>query len=301
MKNVFQKKDKRIDEDINIENTISNSGDKYERIKNLIKEADAVVIGAGAGFSTAAGLEYSGDRFTDNFKKFIDKYGMTDMYSAAFYPFNTQEEKWGYWSKHILMNRYQFKENGVYKKFKELVADKEYFVLTTNVDHLFYKAGFDESRIFATQGDYGLFQCSKACHNKLYSNEDIVYEMIEKEKDCRIPSELVPKCPVCGENMAVNVRADDSFVQDENWDKALDNYKKFLSNHKKEKVVFIELGVGMNTPVIIKYPFWQMTNLWEGASFVCINKGMAYAPDEIMPKSICVDAEISIAINKILE
>lgn len=296
---MFNRGNRKIENDVKVNSTTSG-GDNYERIKELIKDADAVIIGAGAGLSTSAGLQYGGERFESNFKEHINKYGLTDMYSSAFYPFKTQEEKWSYWSKHISINRYEFKENGVYRNLKEIVKDKEYFVLTTNGDHLFYRSGFDSNRIFATQGDYGLLQCAKACHYKLYDNEDIVYEMIEKQKDFKIPSELIPKCPVCGGDMEVNLRKDNYFIQDENWNVAFENYENFVSKHKKDKVVFIELGVGMNTPSIIKYPFWQMTNSWPNATYVTINKGQAYAPNEIKDKSICVDDDIKLAINKIL-
>ncbi|GAA0180690.1 hypothetical protein SH2C18_33370 [Clostridium sediminicola] len=301
IKNIFKNRNRKIENGAKVQNTLSNSEYRYERIKNLIKDADAIIVGAGAGLSTAAGLEYGGERFESNFKEFINKYGMTDMYSAAFYPFKTQEEKWSYWSNHILMNRYEFKENGTYKNLKDLIKDKDYFVLTTNGDHLFYKAGFDSNRIFATQGDYGLLQCAKACHDKLYDNEHIVYEMIEKQKDLKIPSELIPKCPVCGGDMEVNLRKDNYFIQDENWDIEYKNYENFLSKHKEDKVLFIELGVGMNTPVIIKYPFWRMTNSWPNATYICINKGAAYVPNEIKDKSICIDEDIKVVMEEMSE
>ncbi|WP_408628626.1 SIR2 family NAD-dependent protein deacylase [Anaeromicropila herbilytica] len=262
------------------------------KIKEVIKNADAILIGAGAGLSTSAGLSYSGKRFEDNFSDFIDKYGMEDMYSAGFYPFNTQEEKWAYWSKHIFYNRYDVGATEVYRQLYQLVEEKNYFVLTTNVDHQFELTGFENERIFATQGDYGMFQCAKGCHNKLYENENVVKEMIVKQKDCKIPTSLVPICPVCGGHMEVNLRIDGDFVQDENWYKAADKYSSFLEENQNKKLVFFELGVGMNTPGIIKYPFWQMTNQWSNAFYICINKGEAWAPDEIRERSICIDGDI---------
>lgn len=263
-----------------------------ERILKLLEEADAIVIGAGAGLSTAAGLAYSGDRFERNFKDYINHYGMTDMYSAGFYPFETQEEKWGYWSKHIYHNRYEFGPSELYKSILEVVKDKEYFVITTNVDHQFYLAGFNEERVFPTQGDYGLFQCSKPCHDGLYSNEEMVKLMIDVQKDLKIPSELIPKCPKCGENMTMNLRADETFVQGDKWDEDHKKYEKFIVEHQNKNIVFLELGVGMNTPGIIKYPFWRFTNQLPNATYICLNKGEAYVPQEIKDKSISLNIDI---------
>ena len=270
---------------------------KLNKIAEYIKNADAIVLGAGAGLSASAGLLYSGKRFTDNFKEYIDRYGMQDMYSAGFYPFETQEEKWAYWSKHIYFNRYEFSVGKVYKDLLDIVLEKEYFVITTNVDHQFYKAGFPKERVFATQGDYGLLQCANGCHKKLYDNETLVYEMVEKQKDCKIPSELVPKCPVCGGDMEVNLRCDEYFVEDEEWDNSLRRYEKFIGENQNKNIVFIELGVGMNTPGIIKYSFWRMTNNIKDAKYICINLNEAYVPDEIKNKSICINSDISVVVN----
>lgn len=216
----------------------------------LLKNADAIVAGAGSGLSAAAGLTYSGERFKANFGEFIERYGMRDMYSAGFYPFPTQEEKWAYWSRHIYYNRYDVAPGEPYLDLYELLKDKNYFILTTNVDHQFWLAGFPEERIFATQGDYGLFQCARACHKKLYNNEAQVRSMVAQQKNCRIPSGLVPKCPVCGGNMEVNLRCDGYFVEDEAWMRACGRYEEFLRENKGRSVVYLELGVGMNTPVL---------------------------------------------------
>ena len=228
--------------------------DQIDRTAEYIRNADCVIIGAGAGASTAAGIQYGGKRFTDNFAEFIKKYGghyMTDMYTAGFYPYPSEEAKWGYWSKHALMNRFDPPALPLYNELYDIVKDKEYFVLTTNVDHQFYKAGFDEQRIFATQGDYGKIQCQKACHPKTYDAEELFRKMDEARKDCLIPSELVPKCPVCGSNMAMNLRCDNYFVEDEAWHEAADRYADFLEQNKDKKVVLLELGVGFNTPAYI--------------------------------------------------
>lgn len=270
--------------------------DDIRRAGTWIQEAEAVVVGAGAGLSASAGFSYAGERFCRYFQDFIDRYGFEDMYSGGFYPFDSLEEHWAYWSRYIYINRYLEADNGTYRRLKELVKEKDYFVITTNVDHQFQKAGFDKERLFYTQGDYGLFQCSKPCHPAVYDNEDLVMRMVKEQKDMRIPSELVPYCPRCGRPMSMNLRADDTFVQDEGWYRACERYEKFLDRHRRGRIVFLELGVGMNTPVIIKYPFWQMTAQNPKAAYVCVNLGAA-APQEIRARSVCIDGDI----GKVLE
>ena len=277
-----------------------NDGDSKRSIEKAateIKNADAVLIGAGAGLSASAGFTYCGKRFEEHFPDFIEKYGFRDMYSAGFYPYRTPEEFWAYWSRYILINRYQDAPKSVYNDLYNLVRDKDYFVLTTNVDHCFQKAGFDKDRLFYTQGDYGLWQCSKPCHNKTYDNEAIVKKMVAEQKNMCIPSELVPLCPVCGAPMSMNLRSDDTFVEDSGWHRAAGRYQDFVLRHKKSKILYLELGVGSNTPGIIKYPFWRMTAENPRAVYVCINLGETCAPMEIRDRSICVDADI----GKVLE
>lgn len=270
------------------------------RLKDALKASDVVIIGAGAGLSTAAGFTYTGERFEKYFSDFIEKYGFTDMYSGGFYPFETPEEHWAYWSRYIYCNRYTDAPNGVYKQLFELVKDKDYFVLTTNVDHQFQKAGFDKKRLFYTQGDYGLFQCSAPCENETYDNEKAIREMFERQKNMRVPSELVPKCPNCGKPLTMNLRADDKFVEDEGWCRANERYSEFIRRHNGEKILFLELGVGFNTPVIIKFPFWKMTAKNPNAVYACINKGEAFCPDEISERSICLNTDIGAAVKKLL-
>ncbi len=274
--------------------------DKIKKLKQAIAEAECIFIGAGAGLSTASGLTYSGERFDKYFSDFRDKYGITDIYSGGFYPFESQEEYWAWWSRHIYVNRYMPVPNDTYEKLLELVKDKDYFVLTTNVDHCFQKAGFDKERLFYTQGDYGLLQCSVPCHRKTYDNEEIIKKMYEAEKDMKIPTELIPKCPVCGKPMTMNLRSDDKFVQDEGWYEAYNRYEDFVRRHEGMKVVFLELGVGYNTPVIIKYPFWKWTAENENAAYVCINLGEATAPMEIKRQSICIEGDIDQVINDLI-
>lgn len=266
----------------------------------LIKNADAVIIGAGAGASTAAGLSYSGKRFTDNFSEFIEKYGkayMTDMYAAGFYPFSSEEAKWGYWSKHALMNRFTTPPFPLYKELYDIVKDKEYFVLTTNVDHQFLKAGFSDSRIFATQGDYGEIQCQRGCHQKVYDAEELFIQMDEARKDCLIPSGLVPKCPVCGGNMAMHLRCDNYFVEDEAWHESADRYADFLADIKGKKVALLELGVGFNTPIIIRFPFEKLVRENETYSLIRLNMDEAVVPENFGSRAIGIGGDMAKAIS----
>ncbi|MDY6367062.1 MAG: Sir2 silent information regulator family NAD-dependent deacetylase [Clostridia bacterium] len=273
---------------------------KIEKIRTAINSADAVIIGAGAGLSTSAGYTYSGERFNKYFSDFKEKYGFTDMYSGGFYPYKTPEEKWAFWARYVFINRYTPPKFPVYDDLLNLFKDKNYFVITTNVDHCFQRAGFDKSRLFYTQGDYGLFQCSLPCHHKTYDNEEVVRKMFSEQKDGKIPSALIPYCPVCGREMSMNLRADDTFVEDEGWHLAAERYADFLSKYERKKVVFFELGVGGNTPVIIKYPFWRKTYDNANATYVCINLNDAVCPEIIKKRSILIDGDIGKAIKDIL-
>lgn len=270
--------------------------ENINKLKRALSEAYAVMIGAGAGLSTSAGFVYYGERFKRHFAEYEKKYGFHDMYSGGFYPYESPEEMWAYWSKFIFVNRYMDAPMPVYEKLLELVKNKDYFVITTNVDHCFQKAGFDKKRLFYTQGDYGLFQCSEPCHDETYENEDVIRAMVEQQKDMKIPTDLIPKCPHCGKPLTMNLRSDDKFVEDEGWHKAAERYENFLRT-RKEKILFLELGVGYNTPVIIKYPFWQMTAKNPEAIYACINYGEAVCPYEIKDQSICIDGDIGRAIN----
>ena len=280
-----------------LRNLITTSTKSYleqiDKLKKEIENADAIVIGTGAGMSTAAGFSYSGDRFEKYFSDFHKKYGFSDMYSGGFYPYETLEEYWAWWSRHIWINRYAITVGKPYMDLLNIIKEKDYFVLTTNVDHQFQLAGFDKKRLFYTQGDYGLWQCSKACHNKTYDNKETVYNMVSEQKDMKIPTELIPKCPVCGAPMTMNLRCDNFFVQDKGWYAAAGHYEDFIRRHKNLHILFLELGVGANTPVIIKYPFWQMTAKNPNAIYACINYGEAVAPSEIAKQSICINKDIS--------
>lgn len=283
--------------------------DSICKLKEAFDHADAIIIGAGAGLSTSAGLSYSGERFHKYFHDFAEKYPIQDIYSGGFYPFDTLEEYWAWWSRHIWINRYMDAPKPVYNRLYELVKNRDYFILTTNVDHQFQKAGFDKHRLFYTQGDYGLWQCSVPCHNETYDNEATVRKMVEAQGfafaengdlyvpdgiklKMKVPSELIPYCQHCHKPMSMNLRADDTFVEDTGWHHAAERYEEFLQSHRKQKVLFLELAVGYNTPSIVKYSFWRMTHDWPNATYACLNYGEAYAPDEIKRKSICVNGDI---------
>ena len=274
--------------------------DNIRKLYEALQSADAVVVGAGAGLSTSAGFTYSGERFQKHFADFIEKYGFTDMYTAGFYPFPTQEEFWAYWSRHIYYNRYVPALKPVYDILLKLLKDKDYFVITTNVDHQFQKAGVDKLRLFYTQGDYGLFQCATPCHQKTYDNEDIVKRMISEQNDMKIPSELVPRCPVCGGRMAVNLRSDDTFVEDEGWRAAAQRYLDFVNGHQHGKVLYWDLGIGANTPTIIKLPFMQMTYKNPEATYATVNLGEAFTVEQIEDRSVVIDGDIGEVLLNLL-
>ncbi|MDE5601586.1 MAG: Sir2 silent information regulator family NAD-dependent deacetylase [Clostridia bacterium] len=278
-----------------------NCSEQISKLKTALKEVDSVLIGAGAGLSTSAGFTYSGDRFFKYFADFHEKYGISDMYSGGFYSYATLEEFWAWWSRHILYNRYTESQKPVYSDLYELVKDKDYFVLTTNVDHCFQKSGFDKQRLFYAQGDYGLLQCSVPCHNSTYDNEELVRKMVAEQKDMKIPSELIPRCPICGKPMTTNLRCDDRFVEDEGWYAAYDRYVSFVKAHERGRILYLELGVGGNTPAIIKYPFWQLTNQNPSATYACINKGEAECPPQISKQSIIINADIGDVLEELSE
>lgn len=270
------------------------------KLKAALDEADAVIIGAGAGLSTSAGFAYDGERFQKYFADFEAKYGFHDMYSGGFYPYDTPEEHWAYWSRYILINRYTDAPKPVYEELFHLVKDRDYFVITTNVDHCFQKADFDKKRLFYTQGDYGLFQCSEPCCRETWDNEAVIRQMVAEQKDMKIPSALIPRCPHCGKPLTMNLRSDDRFVEDEGWHEAAGRYANFLRTREGQKILFLELGVGYNTPVIIKYPFWQMTAKNPRATYACINRGEVFCPGEIADRAVCVDGDIGEVLEKVL-
>ena len=295
---------------------IGTEEEQLSRLAAQLQTAEAIVIGAGAGLSTAAGFTYSGERFERYFFDFARAYGIQDMYTGGFYPFPDEETRWAWWARNIYCNRYCDAPKPVYQNLLRLVADKNYFVITTNVDHQFQKAGFDKARLFYTQGDYGLFQSVDPSRQKTYDNEAWVMKamraqgfvkneagVFEAPKDgtlrMRLPSELIPKCPDDGSDMTTNLRVDDSFVEDDGWHRASAVYSDFLRSCQGRHVLYLELGVGMNTPVIVKYPFWQMTNEWPDATYACLNYGEAYAPDEIAKKSICINGDIGEILNQL--
>lgn len=284
---------------IPITTSIGSFSQKIQCLRQALDEADAVIIGAGAGLSTSAGFVYDGERFEKYFSDFVAKYGFHDMYSGGFYPYSTPEEYWAYWSRYIWVNRYLDPPKPVYQQLLELVRDKDYFVLTTNVDHCFQKAGFDKKRLFYTQGDYGLFQCSVPCDIDTWDNKEAVQAMMEQQREMKVPSELIPKCPKCGRPLTMNLRSNDRFVEDEGWLRAAERYENFLRTRKKQRILFLELGVGYNTPVIIKYSFWQMTAKNPQAVYACVNFGEAVCPKELAGREICLDRDIGEVLQEV--
>jgi NAD-dependent SIR2 family protein deacetylase len=274
--------------------------ERVGRAAKAIQNAEKLLIGAGAGLSAAAGIEYTGRRFTENFKPFIEKYGMNDLYTSSFYPFRTQEEKWAYWAQHISLNLYETPVKELYLSLMKLASSKDYFVITTNVEGQFAKAGVEKSRFFEVQGNYGYLQCEKGCHDKLYNNELIVKQMLAETTDCKIPEHLVPKCPVCGGNMDTNLRKDNHFVQDSNWHNSDDNYRKFISETKGKSTVFLELGVGFNTPGIIRFPFEAMVRNNRDAMLLRLNRDDIHGKPENAGSTIAFDEDMATVINNIL-
>ena len=273
------------------------SSDGLDILSDWLSECDSIVVGAGSGLSTSAGFTYGGPRFQENFGDFIGKYGYSDMYRASFQRYESPEEHWAFWSRMIAINRYDQDDNGTYATLLDLLQDRDYFVITTNVDHCFQRFGFDKSRLFYTQGDYGLLQCPKPCHNSTYDNEATVRRMVEEQEDLRIPSELIPLCPICRRPMTMNLRVDDTFVQDFGWYEAAKRYDDFMDRHIRSKVLYLELGVGFNTPSIIKYPFWNMTARNRDARYVCINLGEAYFPEQLGDRALGLSMDIGDALR----
>ena len=272
---------------------IRKAREAADRLGELIEEADNVVVGAGAGLSTAAGFTYDGERFRRYFSDFEQKYGFHDMYSGGFFAYGTPEEMWAFWSRYVWCNRYDQPAGKPYEDLLAVLDGSDYFVITTNVDHRFQVAGFDKKRLFYTQGDYGLFQCSVPCSQETWGNEGAVREMLREQRDMRIPTELVPTCPRCGAPAAMNLRSDGTFVEDEGWHDASIRYADYLRAHEGMRTVYLELGVGFNTPVIVKYPFWEMTAKNRRATYVCVNRGEALVPDQIAERSLAIDADIA--------
>jgi NAD-dependent SIR2 family protein deacetylase len=276
-----------------------NTDEKIALAYDKIKNADAILVGAGAGLSTAAGLVYDESDFQHNFADFIDKYQFPNLYYGGFGPFENLEEQWAYWSRFIYLERYRPGPLSLYQTLIALLAKKDYFVLTTNVDHCFQKAGVPKERLFYTQGDYGLFQCSTPCHQKTYDNKEAVMAMLKEQKGMQIPSSLIPKCPVCGKPMSMNLRSDNTFVEDQGWHEAEDRYDLFLANHyESDKIVYLELGVGENTPAIIHLPFLRLCVENKNASFICVNLHPENVPLALEQQSLVIAGDLKTIIEK---
>ncbi len=270
------------------------------KIKKWIDKADYIIIGAGSGLSESAGINYAGEKFENDFKQYIKKYGITDLYTSSFYPFKSEEERWAYWAKHIYFSYYETKQTDLYQDLLSIVKDKEYFIITTNCDGQFINNGFNPDRIFEVQGSYSKLQCEKGCHKKLYDNKDLVFKMLkETDENLKIPTNLVPKCPVCGEKMNVNLRCDRYFVEDDHWHKSKCNYVNFVENTAGKNVLLLEFGIGFNTPGIIRFPFEEMTFMNSKTRLIRFNKEYEQVPKEIKDRSIEVKDDISTVIKMI--
>ena len=283
------------------EKSIPDCSAQINKLKAAVDESDCIIVGAGAGLSASAGFEYGGERFKKYFSDFEAKYGVHDMYSGGFCDFESENEFWAYWSRYIYLNRYCGAPKNTYEKLLKILNGRDYFVITTNVDHCFQKAGFDKKRLFYTQGDYGLFQCSVPCGAETFDNEEIILKMRAAEKDMKIPDSLLPRCPHCGAPLIMNLRSDDDFVEDSGWHAAAERYMNFMQTRKNQKILFLELGVGANTPGIIKYPFWRAVYNNKNAVYACLNFGEAYCPREIENRSICIDKDIDFVLGRLIE
>lgn len=307
-----------MNDDLRISKGKGSREQQLKRLKETLRSFDAILIGAGAGLSTSAGLTYSGERFQKYFFDFAEKYGISDIYTGGFYPFRNEETRWAWWARHIYFNRYISAPKPVYQQLLSLLKGKDYFMLTTNVDHQFQLAGFDKSRLFYMQGDYGLFQSVNPTNRKTYDNEAWVMQAMEaqgfernkngffdvpmdKKLLMRIPSELIPTCPDDGSAVTMNLRSDDSFVEDEGWKKAAKLYEQYLDQHETGEILYLELGVGGNTPVIIKLPFWKMAMANPEAVYACLNYGEAYCPPQIEEQAICIDDDIGEILKKLTD
>lgn len=270
---------------------------------DMIQKADYVLMGAGAGLSTAAGAVYGGTWFEKNFKEFKEKYGngpyMQDMYSAGFHPYPDEESFWGYWSKQAILGGIDLDVTPLYKDILKLLKDKRIFCLSTNADGQFQKAGYKEEQIFCTQGDYFHIQCQKACHQRTYNAVKLFKQMDQARKNCQIPTYMVPKCPICGGPMTMNLRCDQYFVQDEAWYQAEKRFGDFLNEALKSQknLLLLELGVGFNTPTIIRFPFEKLVKENKQVNLIRLNLNEAVIPESIEQQAVGINKDIKQTIK----
>lgn len=272
---------------------------------SLLKQADYVLVGVGAGMSAAAGAKYGGKFFEENFGEFQQKYGkgdyMKDMYYAGFYPYPDEESYWGYWSKQALLGGIELDVTPLHKVVLDIISNKNIFVLSTNVDAQFTKAGLSEDKIFCTQGDYFHIQCAKGCHNKIYNAVDLFHQMDKARRDGKVPKYLVPKCPVCGGAMDMNLRKDEYFVQDKAWYEAEKRFSDYMSEAVDKNLVLLELGVGFNTPTIIRFPFEKLVREHKNISLIRLNLNEAIVPESFGKRAIGINADMAQSINDIAD
>lgn len=284
--------------------SIKTYSDNIQKAADLIKNSDKILIGAGAGMSASGGISYADEVL---FKKWFPRYysmGMRSLVDMQSIFWNVDEKNarsyWGYWANHIKHIRYDSPALKPYIDLFKLVKDKNYFVITTNVDGQFGKAGFAKKKIFEPQGEYALFQCDKPCKKEVFDNKEMINKMISNMDTniMKIREEDIPRCPYCKRLLKPNLRIDDSFVEEPHLVN-LDSYENFIHSSKKDSLVLIELGVGFDTPVIIRYPFQNIVYNYPNSSLIRINLDYADVPCEIENRSVSIKADIKKALNDI--
>ncbi|OFO52425.1 NAD-dependent deacetylase [Nosocomiicoccus sp. HMSC059G07] len=276
-----------------------NTHSDSETLASLIKDADAVVVGVGAGMSASDGFTYVGDRFKKNFPDFIEKYGWFDMLQASLFDFPTTEEYWAFQSRFVKLNYIDQPVGKSYVALKEMLEHTPYFVITTNADNAFYKADYDMDKVFYYQGEYALMQCSQFCHNETYRDDEMMLKMVEQQQDMKVPYDLIPFCPKCNAKLEINKRnAEKGMVESPHFFEQKARYEAFLNEHKSGKVIYLEIGVGYTTPQFIKHPFWRFTRQNKDAKFVTMNQKSYRIPDDIKEQSIALTDDIQTTIVK---
>lgn len=265
-----------------------------ELLIELVDEAEAIVIGIGAGMSAAAGFTYVGKRFTDAFPDFISKYRFFDMLQASLFEYEDLQEYWAFQSRFSLLNFFDQPVGQAYLNLRKIIKGKNYHIITTNADNAFYAAEYDMDKVFRIQGEYGLWQCVNHCHQQTYQNEALIREMVEKQSHMKVPKELVPYCPKCGAPLEVNKRTiEKGMVEDSHFHEQKHRYEQFINDNNGKKVLYLEIGVGHTTPQLIKQPFQQMTEDNEQALFVTMNQKDYFIPRNIRSRTIRLDKDIA--------
>ena len=270
--------------------------ERIDHLRQAIQEADRIIIGAGSGLSTAAGLDYAGEDFRREFAPWIERYGITDLYSSSFYSFESREVYWACWAKHIWFCRYRTGALPLYKQLCGLFP--EAFVVTTNVDAQFELAGFAKESIFATQGDYGRFQPANGEPKQTWSNRRWVEQVLPLIDDCRIPTLMIPLTED-GRPAAMNLRVDDTFVEDEQWHRQAKRYTDFVQEASQSNLLLLEFGIGYNTPGIIRLPFEQMAQRFPNTTLVRFNRDNPEPYLQDLPHFLSFTKDINEILNQL--